>query len=348
MAHLSAEQASSPAPKARDVAVSGSISGVEFDTAKVIEIAFRRCRLPPQRISGELVTLARDSLYLILSEWGSIVQKLWVEERLVLALEQGRAAIPLPAGSLGVVDANLRTTARLTGTIGSRLGGITVTLDSAAQVPVIGFTPAATGTYSLIFEAFDGTSWKLVGAADAQLYTAGTRYWGDIDAAPTALAICVRDANAISLTGSDIYAGSSPREVPMTKSNKSTYRQIPNKTAQGRPFQYVVDKQRDGVVLNVWQTANADTASNCQLVIWRKRHIMDPGAMTDTLDIPQAWFNAIVAALAYQLALDSIEVDPGLAPGLKMVADEKLAIALAGETDNAPVTINYGIRRYTR
>lgn len=331
------------------MAVSGTIALTSFDTTKVIEIAFRRCKLPPQRISGELMQLARDSLYLLLSELGSYTQKLWAAETLDIALDQGRAMHEMPDGTIDVTNANLRLTTPVSGTVGERLTGVTVMFDAPQRIPVIGFTVVAEGTYDLVFEAtYNGTDWVKVGEAETEAYIGAENYWADIDGAPTCLGICVRDAYSRDLAGWQIRPIGAMREIPIQKISKDAYFQIPNKDARGRPNQFWVERQRDTTICHLWPVPDDDTAANAQLIIRRNRHLMDVGDLTGNLDVPQSWLNVIIAMLAYQLALDAVEVDAALAPGLKAVADEKLAIALSAETDDSTITVNPGIAAYTR
>ena len=46
---------------------SGTVSTTVFNTRRVIDRAFGRCKLPPQGVTPELIETARDNLFLILS-----------------------------------------------------------------------------------------------------------------------------------------------------------------------------------------------------------------------------------------------------------------------------------------
>lgn len=59
--------------------------------------------------------------------------------------------------------------------------------------------------------------------------------------------------------------------------------------------------------------------------------------MTENLDVPQRWFDAIVAMLASKLAEELPEVDAGLMPILEAKADKALAQAESEERDNSPI-----------
>jgi hypothetical protein len=70
--------------------------------------------------------------------------------------------------------------------------------------------------------------------------------------------------------------------------------------------------------------------------------------MTQNLDIPQRWFDAIVALLASKLADETPEVDIQLIPMLEMKAEKALAQAENEERDNSPIYWTPNLSVYTR
>jgi hypothetical protein len=74
---------------------------------------------------------------------------------------------------------------------------------------------------------------------------------------------------------------------------------------------------------------------------------MDVGTMTQELEIPQRWYEAIVANLAAKLALEIVEVDPGIIPVLDAKAAQALAIAQMEERDNSPFYVAPNISMYS-
>ena len=90
------------------MATSGTISQTHFPTRLVIEHAYRRCRLNAQAITGEMIDVALDLLYLMLSEWANKNIQLWCIEKQILSIYQGQAELPCPAGTVDILNANLR------------------------------------------------------------------------------------------------------------------------------------------------------------------------------------------------------------------------------------------------
>jgi hypothetical protein len=75
---------------------------------------------------------------------------------------------------------------------------------------------------------------------------------------------------------------------------------------------------------------------------------MDVGSLTDTLDIPQRWYEANVWQLAWRLAIELPDFNPQLLGPIKQTADEALSWAQAEERDNSPIYYAPNISPYTR
>jgi hypothetical protein len=91
------------------VAVSGTVSQTVFNTRKVIDHAFRRCRVPPQGVGAELLEVAQENLYLILSDLANRGLQLWCIEKLILPMYVNMAQVPVPVGTVDLLNTNLRT-----------------------------------------------------------------------------------------------------------------------------------------------------------------------------------------------------------------------------------------------
>lgn len=97
----------------------------------------------------------------------------------------------------------------------------------------------------------------------------------------------------------------------------------------------------------MWPVPN-EAATVAQIVVWRQRYIMDVGSMTQEVEVPQRWLEAIVAGLAAKMALELIEADANLIPILDQKAAMALNIAQMEERDNSPMMIAPNISPYTR
>jgi hypothetical protein len=97
-------------------------------------------------------------------------------------------------------------------------------------------------------------------------------------------------------------AGSSTTQADLTctRISSSTYATIPNKLTQARPLQIWIQRLNTPQV-TLWPIP--DDADTYQIVYWRLRRIQDAGNGANTPDIPFRFLPALVAGLAYYLAI---------------------------------------------
>lgn len=327
------------------MAVSGTVSQTTFNTRKVIDHAFRRCRLPPQGISSEMIATANEALYLILSGLANRGIQLWCIQKDILPLYEAVSQIPLPVGTVDILNANFRTLTELTGTETTTSTTVTIDFGQETQVTNVGvlFNGASVG-YTIQTSA-DGSTWTTLATVADPSLTAGQWNWTDLQGS-VARQYC-RVVGSGTLNQEDVYFGNTPTEIPMARINRDDYSNLPNKTAQGRPLQYWLDRQRDYPIMNVWQVPNGDFTF-AQVVCYVKRYIMDVGTMTQEIEVPQRWYDAIVYCLAAKLAEELPSVDPSMLP----VLDQKMLRALKEaedeERDNSPIYFTPNIAIYTR
>jgi hypothetical protein len=85
------------------MAVSGSISTTSFNANRVVDTAFRRCRLPAQAITSEMQQYALDALYLLLSEMANTRTPSWCIDKLILPMYENEPRVELPQGTVEVL-----------------------------------------------------------------------------------------------------------------------------------------------------------------------------------------------------------------------------------------------------
>lgn len=79
----------------------------------------------------------------------------------------------------------------------------------------------------------------------------------------------------------------------------SDWLNISKKTTQGRPTQFMVDRQRSGPVINVWPVPDAGKYS---LQSWVLQRVADVNASHQLVGTPHRYLGAIVRGLRYHLA----------------------------------------------
>lgn len=93
----------------------------------------------------------------------------------------------------------------------------------------------------------------------------------------------------------------------LTRVSVSTQATRTNPTVSGRPTEIYVDRQRDAPVVHIWPVPG--DGGPYTLNYWFLRRMDDPGAYGDTGDVPFRFLPALVAGLAYYLAVKLMAAD---------------------------------------
>jgi hypothetical protein len=94
---------------------------------------------------------------------------------------------------------------------------------------------------------------------------------------------------------------STQADLTITRISVSTYATIPNKLQQARPIQVWIERRQETPRITVWPVP--DNSTTYTFVYWRLRRIDDAGNGVNTMDVPFRFLGAMVAGLAYYLAL---------------------------------------------
>jgi hypothetical protein len=327
------------------MAVSGTISATTFNTRRVIDHAFRRCRLTAQAKTPEMQDYARDSLYLLLSEIASVIAPSWCVEKQLYPLYQGQALVTTGTGTVEVMNANLRTLQQITpAVVTSTALAYSVDLSTATAVNTVGIKWAG-ASVALTFEvSSDDVIWTTV---DTQSTSATVGQWTWTDISPSLAYRYFRITALSAISYSEVFLGNLPQEIPMGLLNRDTYVAQSNKVFEGRPLTYWPQRERGSVVLNLWPAPNLE-AEYQQLVVWRHRHIMDVGTLQQEIEVPQRWMEAIIAGCAARVAAETPSVDINLLPRLDQKYAEAYLLALNGDNSGASTFIQPAVRGYTR
>ena len=328
------------------MAYSGTVSQTTFDTRRVIEHAARRCKLPAQSLSAEHVDIANDALYLLLSDLANQGAPLWCIQKTLYPLYEGVGLIPTIPGTVDILNSNLRSLQPVTGTNTDTSTARVVQFATPTPVTTVGVLWSAAAVPVEFARSDDGLTWSVI-QTETPSAVAGEWTWYDLDSAIPASYFRVR-ATSGTLGFSQINLGTSPTEIPLARMNRDDFTNLPNKTFQSnRPLLYWLDRQSRSPVMNLWPLPNA-AATTQQVVVWAHRHIMDVGTVTQELEVPQRWYETIVAMLASKLAMEFVEVDANLIPMLDAKAQQTLYQTQQEERDNSPINIAPSISAYTR
>ena len=328
------------------MAYSGTVSQTTFNTRRVIEHAARRCKMPAQSLSAEHVDIANDNLYLLLSALANEGAPLWCIQKTIYPLYEGTSYVTTDSGTVDILNANLRWLQEVSGTNVDTATTRVTEFASPTAVSTLGIFWSAPSVPVEFARSDDGVTWTII-QSEVPNVSAGEWSWYDLDSSVSAKYFRVR-ATSGSLGFSQIYLGNTPTEIPLARLNRDDYTNLPNKSFQSnRPLQYWLDRQSLSPVMNLWPVPN-NAATVMQVVVWAHRHIMDVGTMTQEIEVPQRWYDAIVSMLAVKLAMEFVEVDPSVIPMLDAKAQQTLYMAQQEERDNSPINIAPAIGAYTR
>jgi|TARA_R100001460_G_scaffold27276_1_gene55008 hypothetical protein len=121
------------------------------------------------------------------------------------------------------------------------------------------------------------------------------------------------------------YRNSNNIDTPLTKISRSTYQALSNKTSNGQPTQYYVQRFIDRVTVTLYLTPGTSEAGDFFNYYYVKR-IQDAGSYSNDADVPYRFVPCMVAGLAYYLA---VKFSPERIEPLKMLYEDELQRALA-------------------
>jgi hypothetical protein len=120
------------------------------------------------------------------------------------------------------------------------------------------------------------------------------------------------------------YRNSSSVDFPLTKINRSEYQALSNKTDNGTPTQYFVQRFIDKVTVTLYLTPGSTEAGNTINYYYVKR-IEDAGAYTNNADVPYRFVPCMVSGLSYYL---SQKFAPQRTQEMKLLYEDELQRAL--------------------
>jgi len=113
-------------------------------------------------------------------------------------------------------------------------------------------------------------------------------------------------------------------DTPLTKINRSTYQALSNKTSEGQPTQYFVQRFIDKVTITLYLTPGSSQAGNFLNYYYVKR-IQDVGDYTNATDVPYRFVPCMVSGLSFYL---SQKFNPQLVQQMKLLYEDELNRAL--------------------
>jgi len=142
---------------------------------------------------------------------------------------------------------------------------------------------------------------------------------------------CIDVLDAVIRDGS----GTSQTDFNLTRITVSTYAQTSNKNTQSRPTSMYVDRQNRTTV-TLYPTPNDATQT---FNYWYIRRIEDLGVNTNNVDMPERFVPAMIAGLAFNIALKRPELEQRI-PLLKAIYDEQYQLAASEDRDKSALVFS--------
>jgi hypothetical protein len=357
------------------MAYSGTIGETVINVQTLIDHGARRCGKLAEELTSEQQLSARQSLFFLLSHLGNKGINYWAINKKVFGLKADQYIYTMPLGCIDVLNVLYRTMNRPSGDYTSSAGGVVANVydndvdtwcqqssangnisifygtDNPIYAGSIGILPYIAGggsaTWSIIFEySVDGATWNTLDDLGQIVVTDNQWVWTDIDPGQSVMYYRVRAYSGTTLALREFYVGNNSREIQMSRLNRDDYTNLPNKNfTANQPYQFWFDRTIPQPTVYLWPTPSDPFI---QMTVWYQRQIMDVGALTDELEIPQRWYEAVQFMLAHRMSLELPQVAMDRVGYLEKMAEKYLFEAEQEERDKSPIYWAPNISVYTR
>jgi hypothetical protein len=353
---------------------SGTVGQTVINVQTLIDHGARRCGKLAEELTSEQQLSARESLYFLLSSLINRGIQYWAISKDVIGLTANKYIYTLPDGAVDVLNALYRrmnrptppTDGGYTASSGLAINAFdgdvsTICQQSAINgnigidygagytnyIGSIGVLPGTSGSFNVVFEySVDGITWSTLYAPGVTAWVNGEWLWYDINAGQDVQYYRMRETGGNTLAVRELFFGNNSTEITMARLNRDDYTNLPNKNfTANQPFQFWFDRTIPNPSIYLWPVPS-DTF--VQMTIWYSRQIMDVGALTNELEIPQRWYEATVAMLAHRMSMEMPGVAVDRIAYLEKMADKYLYEVEQEERDKSPIYFAPNIAPYTR
>lgn len=337
-------------------------SGLNFD--QIISDSFERIGVLPDLITGQGVQTATRAANFLLSEWINKGLNQWTVTQSILALTPGQAGYQLPIPTSDILEATIRTATRQLGGVPfSSAGGnaanafdgnpatactqiapngfISYDYGAGNQVSIlmVGIQSNVTVNYTLALEwSQDNINWfsaLTTPTLTVQQYVIGQIYYFNLGIPVPARYFRVRETGGSTLNVQELYFDNNIYDIPITRISSFEYVDLPQKAQQGRPTSYWVDRQINPVIY-LWPVP---TALFPAMYYTRVRMLQDVGALINSGELPQRFFEALTAGIAWRIAMKFIADRPEQIATLKQYYDDAFSAAAREDAEKTPMRI---------
>ena len=270
---------------------------------EIIEDAYERIGM--QGVSGYQLKTAKRSLNILFSEWGNRGLQFWEVKNQNVALVDGQAVYTFFRSPSDGTSSGISTTL----SAGINTSVTTIGVASVTGLPTSGII--IIGTEQITYSGI--SSLNLTGCVrGVNGSTAATHTTGD--------AVLQFPIGMTDIQEAAYRVKSTSVDTPMTKISRSQYQGFSNKTSEGLPSQYWVQRFIDKVTMTLYLTPGASEDGNYINFYYTKR-IDDVGAYTNATDVPYRFVPCMIAGLSYYLA---VKYAPQRVQELKLLYEDEL------------------------
>ncbi len=313
-----------------------TVGQTSFKISTIIDTAVRRIGKSAEEQTPEIVEIAKNNLHLVLNNLSNVGLNLWCLEEQFLPLVFGKAKYSLADGTVDVLNTNYRRLNAVVGTETVTVTDVITEFDSTTDIVMMYIDCIETSVIVSFSE--DGITYS----NEMTLVTDEPKWFVIEGVKDTSF---VKIYNAVALTLNSTQFVQSYSDLPMYRMNRDEYSYLPNKMKVGIPLQFLFDRQVNPTI-TFWPVPNSASASNI-IQLYRNRHVGDVGDLTENIDVPQRWLEAITWQLAANMAFEV----PGVAPERITLCGSKAKNALSEvyleERDNSGVYMAPNIGVYT-
>jgi len=357
------------------VAYSNTYNQTKVNVDQLISYAFRAAGKQSEEITPEYITAAKQALFYILQNTSNRGVNLWLLENIILGAQSNQQILTMPEGTIDVREANwvyvqtpqIETALPAdnptsptvfdnnlsnygTTTVGENwFGAQYSTQTSVYYIGINAYAPNfGEVTYTdLVYETSnDGITWETQITFPSPL-TLQDRTWYYTSNSITIPYYFhrVRSTSGTPFSCRQIVFAQSQQIIPLARLNRDDYWNLPNKQFPSvRSLQYWFNRQIDPEMY-LWPVPSNDFQI-FQLII--EKQMMDVGALTNQLYLPNRWIPYIQAALSHELSLQLPGVDANRITYLEKRSLDFRTQAEEEDRDKSPIYFQPNFSYYTR
>ena len=282
------------------MATSGTVGTTVLDTAKLLEKTYRRCGIPSGGITPELVDIAKENLFLLFQNFSNRGINLWCIDSPIIGVQDHNNTYQLPTGTIGVLNANLRRVTTLADTILTTTATTeTYAFIDASIISMVGFVLSAPTTGVTISGSNDNityTNYK----TESVNYLPNVWYWIELDATANNNYWKLSFNTTTTVLSHSLSVGYT--DLKMSLLNWDDYLNLPNKRFESaNPLQFVFDRQMQQSIV-LYPVPN--DMANTSVILRTHRQIQDVGSLSQSIEVPDRWLDAITWELASMCAVE--------------------------------------------